>query len=76
MPQPQSVWQEIARDVGVVPEDRRADDDGQVMSVQMPGQRSDRERQATTVQRMILGRPLGEWRRLHGSVHLLGQATA
>jgi hypothetical protein len=75
MPQPQSVRQVIAGDVGVVAEDGRADDDGQVMSVQMPGQRSDRERQATPVQRMILGegRPLGGWRGPHRGVHLLGQ---
>jgi hypothetical protein len=75
MPQPQAVRQVIAGDVGVVAEDGRAGDDGKIMSVQMPGQRPDRERQATLVQRMILGerRPLGGWRRPHRGVHLLGQ---
>ena len=75
VPQPDAVRQVIAGDVGVVPEDGRADDDSQVMSVQMPGQRPYRERQAALVQRMILGerRPLGGWRRPHRDVHLLGQ---
>jgi hypothetical protein len=75
LPQPQAVRQVIAGDVRVVAEDGRADDNGQVVSVQMPGQRPDRERQAALVQRMILGerRPLGGWRRPHRGVHLLGQ---
>ena len=75
MPQLQSVGQVVARGVVVVAEDGRADDDGEVMSVQMPGQRSDRERQVTKVQRVILGErcPLGGWRRPHRSVHFLGQ---
>ena len=75
VPQAQAAGQVIAGNIGVVAEDGRADDDGQVMSVQMLGKRPDRERQAALVQRMLLGerRPLGGWRRPHRGVHLLGQ---